>query len=74
MCCRFTALGAAFLAGSALRLFGWNLADPSTLPADPEGVTVFQPSIAEEDRALKYQGWERAVERAKGWKTDSGLG
>lgn len=66
----FTALGAAFLAGSALRLFGWDLANPATLPADPEGVTVFQPSIGEEERALKYQGWERAVERSKGWKSE----
>ncbi len=58
-----TALGAAYLAGLAVgywknqeELIGkWNLQ------------TLFTPKMEESERSQLYDGWKRAVERAKGW-------
>ncbi|SCV67325.1 BQ2448_5971 [Microbotryum intermedium] len=70
-----TALGAALLAGSALNLFGWDLEDPSTLRKVNEfGTDVFMPSIDAQEREWKFAGWNRAVNRAMAWKTNSGHG
>ena len=49
-----TALGAALLAGSALKLFGWDLEKPETLDSVNEfGVRTFRPSIGHEEREWK---------------------
>lgn len=69
---RSTALGAALLAGSALKLFGWSLDDPATLKdVNQAGVKIFKPSLAEDEREWKYKGWERAINRSRGWKSQS---
>ncbi|KAM0753824.1 glycerol kinase [Meredithblackwellia eburnea MCA 4105] len=70
-----TALGAALLAGAALGLFGWDLNKPETLKdVNTAGVRTFEPSLSEEEREWKFAGWNRAVDRSRGWKTDSGHG
>lgn len=70
-----TALGAALLAGAALNLFGWDISNPESLKeVNTAGVKIFKPTLTEEEKEWKYDGWKRAVERAKGWKTDSGRG
>ncbi|GAA5920974.1 hypothetical protein JCM1841_003237 [Sporobolomyces salmonicolor] len=70
-----TALGAAMLAGAALDLFGWNLTEPDSLrKVNRLDVTVFKPRLTEEEKEWKYAGWQRAVDRARGWKTNSGHG
>ncbi|GAA6059553.1 hypothetical protein JCM10212_000609 [Sporobolomyces blumeae] len=70
-----TALGAAMLAGAALKLFGWDLTKPDTLKkVNRLKVTVFEPTLTEEEREWKYAGWQRAVDRARGWTTNSGHG
>lgn len=69
---RSTALGAALLAGSALRLFGWDLEDRNTLAkVNKHGVRLFKPHLAEQEREWKYAGWNRAVNRSRGWKSES---
>ncbi|KAF8074908.1 glycerol kinase [Lyophyllum atratum] len=66
-----TALGSALLAGSAIKLFGWDLSKPETLSeVNTKGSTEFAPNMAEEERQKRWEGWQRAVERSKGW--DSG--
>ncbi|GLB41872.1 putative FGGY kinase family protein [Lyophyllum shimeji] len=66
-----TALGSALLAGAAINLFGWDLNKPETLAeVNTKGSTEFSPKMAEEERNKRWEGWQRAVERSKGW--DSG--
>ncbi|KAG9005870.1 Glycerol kinase, partial [Tulasnella sp. 427] len=63
-----TALGAALLAGSAIKLFGWDLNDPKTLEhVNTKGNRVFGPTISEEVREERWRGWKKAIERSKGW-------
>lgn len=70
--CRSTVLGAALLAGGALGLFGWNLSDPETLKkVNRLDVKTFSPTISEQEREWKYSGWTRAVDRARGWQSES---
>ncbi|GAA6013092.1 hypothetical protein JCM10207_006169 [Rhodosporidiobolus poonsookiae] len=70
-----TVLGAALLAGAALGLFGWDLSKPETIAkVNRLDVRMFDPAINEEEREWKYSGWVRAVDRARGWKTNSGHG
>ncbi|ORY88591.1 glycerol kinase [Leucosporidium creatinivorum] len=70
-----TALGAALLAGSALKLFDWDLTDPDSLDSVNEfGVKTFNPSISHEEKEWKFAGWNRAVNRSMAWKTNSGHG
>ena len=65
-----TALGSALLAAHALGLFGWDVSDPSTLSnVNTADVHVFEPELPEKDRLKSVKGWERAVEKAKGWYT-----
>lgn len=65
-----TALGSALLAAHALNLFGWDITDPSTLSeVNTADVHVFEPEISEKQRRKMIKGWERAVERARGWHT-----
>jgi len=64
-----TALGSALLAGSAINLFGWDIAKPETLSqVNTKGSVVFKPETNEKEREIKWQGWCRAVERSRGWR------
>lgn len=66
---RSTALGSALLAGSAVRLHGWDISRPETLAeVNTKGSLEFTPSMAEVEREKRWQGWKRAVERSKGWE------
>ncbi|KAG5647840.1 hypothetical protein DXG03_007764 [Asterophora parasitica] len=66
-----TALGSALLAGAAIKLFGWDLSKPESLAeVNTKGSREFVPHIPEGERQKKWEGWQRAVERSKGW--DSG--
>jgi glycerol kinase len=58
-----TALGAAYLAGLAVDY--WDSVDE--LVEKCRNDTVFTPQIAEEDRKAAYDGWKRAVKKARGW-------
>ncbi|BGP20182.1 hypothetical protein JCM10213_000733 [Rhodosporidiobolus nylandii] len=70
-----TVLGAALLAGAALGLFDWDLSRPrSLIKVNRLDVKVFKPQITEEEKEWKYAGWVRAVDRARGWQTNSGHG
>ena len=60
-----TALGAAYLAGLAVGF--WK--DEAELSAQLKIDRRFEPSLSESQREELYAGWERAVERAKGWAT-----
>ncbi|TDL23979.1 glycerol kinase [Rickenella mellea] len=63
-----TALGSALLAGSAIRLFGWDIEKPETLDhVNTRGSRTFEPAMKEEDRERMWHGWQKAVERSKGW-------
>jgi glycerol kinase len=63
-----TALGSALLAGSAIRLFGWDVARPETLrEVNTAGSQTFEPKMSQEERDKKWRGWQRAVERTRGW-------
>ncbi|THU80109.1 glycerol kinase [Dendrothele bispora CBS 962.96] len=64
-----TALGSALLAGAAIKLFGWDISKPETMAeVNTKGSKEFSPSLKEEDRQKKWDGWQRAVERSKGWE------
>jgi len=66
-----TAFGSALMAGHALQLFGWDISNPSSLEkVNVQGKTVFKSHIDEKKRAKMYKGWNRAVERSKGWKEE----
>jgi glycerol kinase len=58
-----TALGAAYLAGLATGF--WK--DEKELAAQLRIANRFEPAMAESRRNELYEGWLRAVERAKGW-------
>ena len=58
-----TALGAAYAAGLAAGV--WSGLDD--LRANWGIDRTFEPSWDDERRARGYRGWQRAVERAKGW-------
>lgn len=66
---RSTALGSAILAGAAIKLFGWDLSKPESLnEVNTKGGRDFVPTLEEKDRQKKWEGWQRAVERSKGWE------
>ncbi len=62
-CVETTALGAAYLAGLAVGF--WSGIDE--IEQIREVSRVFEPQISKEERDVLYNGWKRAVERAKGW-------
>ncbi|TXT08913.1 hypothetical protein VHUM_03041 [Vanrija humicola] len=67
-----TALGSAICSAVALGLFGWSLSKPETLKnVNTSGKTVFRPQNNEADRAWRVRGWEKAVQRSRGWKDDT---
>ncbi|KAG6833226.1 hypothetical protein H0H87_009847 [Tephrocybe sp. NHM501043] len=64
-----TALGSALLAGSAIKLFGWDLSKPETLSeVNTKGNREFTPQLTPEEQLSRWDGWQRAVERSKGWE------
>ncbi len=58
-----TARGAAYLAGLAVGL--WR--DEAEIAAQWQEEIRFMPRMSAERRAYLYDGWRRAVERARGW-------
>lgn len=60
-----TALGAAYLAGLAVRY--WR--DLDELEAARRVDRVFTPALGSERREVLYRGWKRAVERALDWES-----
>ena len=61
-----TALGAAYLAGLAVGYWSGTEEVASQWRVDAE----FQPAMQSEQRDVLYAGWQRAVERARGWAAD----
>ena len=59
-----TALGAAFLAGLAVGF--WR--DERQLAELWQVDRVFEPAAPSDETAARYRGWQRALERAKGWE------
>ncbi|XP_059047649.1 glycerol kinase-like [Achroia grisella] len=58
-----TALGAAIVAGRALRVW------PASIPSPP--ADIFLPSITSEDREIRRVRWESALDRCMGWSTNN---
>lgn len=58
-----TALGAAYMAGLATGVWGGL----DNLRANWGVDRVFEPQWSESQRAEGYRGWQKAVERARGW-------
>ncbi len=58
-----TALGAAYLAGLAVRY--WE--SPQQIAAQWAAEKTFEPRMSADERESRYQGWRRAVERARAW-------
>ena len=58
-----TALGAAYLAGLAVGF--WN--DPDDVRRNWREDRRFHPQMSEERRETMYAGWQKALERVKGW-------
>ncbi|MFN3974911.1 MAG: FGGY family carbohydrate kinase, partial [Dehalococcoidia bacterium] len=65
-----TAIGAAYLAGMAVGLWG----GPDQVSRYWERAQRYEPSVGEQQRREWYGGWLRAVERAKGWVQGQGGG
>jgi glycerol kinase len=63
-----TALGAAYLAGLAVGY--WR--DPGDLEVNWRLDRRFTPAMEPARRDRLYAGWQRAVERARGWAVDAG--
>ncbi len=63
-----TALGAAYLAGLAVGF--WK--DEAQLARQMKISHRFEPTMSESRRDELYAGWQRAVERAKGWANPQG--
>jgi glycerol kinase len=72
MLCRSTALGSAICAGAAIGLFGWDLSKPESFrEVNEKAHTVFRPRIDDAQRAKKWVGWQKAIERSKGWDVEN---
>jgi glycerol kinase len=61
-----TALGAAYLAGLGVGV--WRGLDD--LRTRWKADRTFEPQMSADQREVLYQGWQRAVERARGWATE----
>ncbi len=59
-----TALGAAYLAGLAVGYW----ASPMEIATNWRMDRRFEPAISAETRDRLYAGWQRAVERSRGWE------
>ena len=62
-CVETTAMGAAFLAGLAVKYW----ADTEEIKHSRETEREFYPSISEAERGARTAGWNRAVKCAYGW-------
>src|SRR5687767_11721357 len=62
-----TALGAAFLAGLAVGV--WKT--PEELRKRRATAARYEPNMARDQREQLYAGWQRAVERARGWASSA---
>ena len=63
-----TALVSVLLAGAAIGLFGWDIARPETLAqVNTARSTSFAQRLGEEECSDAWRGWQRAVERSRGW-------
>ena len=62
-CVETTAMGAAYLAGLAVGY--WK--SPADVQANWQEDRAFFPQISDREREEKIRGWQRAVERARGW-------
>ena len=62
-----TALGAAYLAGLAVGFW----ADEEEITAQWAMERTFTPDLSEEARGALLDGWNRALDRARGWETPS---
>jgi glycerol kinase len=60
-----TAMGAAYLAGLQVGL--WTKAD---IVSHRKIQQKFVPNMDETTRAKLYKGWQKAVERTKGWAAE----
>ena len=60
-----TAMGAAYLAGLAVEF--WTSEEIAQVRAIDR---TFQPGMEEDKRQRLYSGWQKAVERTKGWSKD----
>ncbi|XP_006461787.1 hypothetical protein AGABI2DRAFT_185889 [Agaricus bisporus var. bisporus H97] len=64
-----TALGSALCAGAAIKLFGWDLNKPETLKdVNVKGSVEFQPRLVFAEREKRWKGWQKAIERSRGWE------
>ena len=61
-----TALGAACLAGLAIGY--WS--DTAEIEANWALDRRFEPSMSDDERRARIDGWRRAVERSRGWAVD----
>ena len=61
-----TALGAAYLAGLAEGVW----ASPEEIGSGWKAAAEFEPSASRDEADALYEGWKRALERAKGWAED----
>ena len=62
-----TAMGAATLAGLGVGFWG----DASEL--ESAGASrLFEPTMSRDERERRYRGWQRAVERSRGWAQEEG--
>ena len=61
-----TALGSAYLAGLGEGV--WS--SPEEIGSGWKAAAEFEPSASRDRADELYEGWKRAVERAKGWATD----
>ena len=61
-----TALGAAYLAGLAVGY--WDSVD--SIRSQWQTDRRFEPSMAEDDVRRLRGGWDRALERARGWEVE----
>ncbi len=61
-----TALGAAYLAGLGVGI--WSGLDD--IAGRWQSDRTFEPAVSEDVRETLYAGWQRAVERAKGWAAE----
>jgi glycerol kinase len=65
-----TGLGAAFLAGLGAGVWKTLQAVAARHPVD----RTFTPAMDGASRRLRYDGWRRAVERARGWEAPAAPG
>ena len=63
-----TALGSALLAASAIGLFGWDISQPETLKeVNTARSARFNARTTKQQRLDAFHGWQRAVDRSRGW-------